>query len=566
MTKYLYGLHEGHENEGYLIAENSGKSMWLVSTHELGHDPENMSSFDYSFWANRGHTFLARLNNGYFPNGTIPTVDQYAAFATRVQNWVRNSQGCNHWIIGNEMNHEIERPEGYMIYPDSYALCYEMCRDMIKAVPGHENDQVILGAVAPYNNQTTYEGNERGDWVQYLADILTELGTDPDGIALHAYTHGADPNLIYSEQRMNEPFTDRFYHFYTFVDFAQVIPTAVPVYITETNQGEEPWENVNSGWVKNAYAAIDEWNEVIGNPTIRCLTLYRWPEHDLWSIVDKANVQKDFADSMLPGYTWGKESDMGWVERYRNSLEGEWYDQDNESEVTLPLTPVKHYVTWDTDWGPRPEMDFKDKEQGEPEVYDLRFAGVGFHVHTRFSWTIHTDLIPIAAGQRTYGTVAVMVDTRGVDGDQDKLGDCGMRLGISEQESPDSDQIIWSPWWSVRDDPNNPELAENQRVWGILQTPEFVPAVGQARLFIQCNANIAAALSAGHYDLETIMQYDEGGTIPPPTGEDHVVQVLLDGEEVCRFTVPSSTDPDAVALVTSARDDLNEALEKCGAE
>jgi hypothetical protein len=33
----------------------------------------------------------------------------------------------------------------------------------------------------------------RANWIKYFTDILELLGTNLDGIALHAYTHGTDP-------------------------------------------------------------------------------------------------------------------------------------------------------------------------------------------------------------------------------------------------------------------------------------------------------------------------------------------------------------------------------------
>jgi hypothetical protein len=127
-------------------------------------------------------------------------------------NFVAFTPGCHIWIIGNEMNHAIERPNGQPIFPWDYAVCYDLCREAIRSLPNHEDDWVCIGAVAPWNSETKYEGNERGDWVRYLSDILGEiggLGTTYDAVALHTYSHGSDPSLITSMARMNDPFSDR---------------------------------------------------------------------------------------------------------------------------------------------------------------------------------------------------------------------------------------------------------------------------------------------------------------------------------------------------------------------
>ena len=220
------------------------------------------------------------------------------------------------------MNFAVERPgvefdrsqnpprlvrPGEIIQPGMYANCYRQCRTAIKAVPGHEKDQVIVGGVAPWNPQTTYPGNTNGDWVKYLEDILTILGpTNCDGIAIHAYTHGADPKLIYTDAFMNAPFQKRQYNFRAYQDFMKAIPLSMrhlPVYLTETDQ-DDAWRNENNGWVQRAYGEIDWWNRQPGNQVIRAVILYRWPNVDKWGIDGKAGVIEDFRKAISFKYSW----------------------------------------------------------------------------------------------------------------------------------------------------------------------------------------------------------------------------------------------------------------------
>lgn len=318
-SPYLYGLHDpGGE---HIMAER-GVPGWILFTEELGNDPGNQGGADYSRYADQSFGILARLNNGYEPNGTIPLASRYAEFAQRCANFVRNSRGCHIWIIGNEMNFAVERPgvqynrnvnppslvrTGEIILPGLYANCYRQCRQAIKGVSGHENDQVIVGGVAPWNPQTQYDGNPNGDWVKYLQDILTILGKDQcDGIAIHAYTHGADPKLIYTDAFMNAPFQNRQYNFRTYQDFMGAIPRSMrhlPVYLTETDQ-DDSWRNENNGWVQRAYGEIDWWNKQAGNQVIRAVILYRWPNVDKWGIDGKAGIIDDFRQAMAHKYNW----------------------------------------------------------------------------------------------------------------------------------------------------------------------------------------------------------------------------------------------------------------------
>lgn len=196
-----------------------------------------------------------------------------------------------------------------VITPALYAQCYRLCRDAIHRLQGHEQDQVLVASPAPWNNQTRYPGNERGDWVQYLHDILELLGPDHcDGFTLHAYTHGADLSTITSDARMNPPFTDRRYNFRVYQDFLQETPISMrhlPVYITETDQ-EDAWVDANTGWVRGVYKEIDDWNQRPGTQKIRSLALYRWPKHDRWYIDGKQGVIADFRLALEKDYRWDR--------------------------------------------------------------------------------------------------------------------------------------------------------------------------------------------------------------------------------------------------------------------
>ncbi|MGQ9840353.1 MAG: N-acetylmuramoyl-L-alanine amidase [Anaerolineae bacterium] len=318
-SPYLYGLHDpGGEH----IMAREGIYGWVLFTEALGNDPNNQQGGDYSRWADQGFGIIVRLNNGYEPHGTLPFSNRYREFAQRCANFVRNSKGCHIWIIGNEMNFAVERPgvqydrstnpprlvnSGEVILPGMYANCYRQCRDAIKSVPGHQDDQVIVGAVAPWNNQTVYDGNPTGDWVKYLEDILAILGPERcDGVAIHAYTHGWDPKLIYTDTFMNPPFQNRQYNFRVYRDFMNAIPRSMrhlPVYLTETDQ-DDAWRNENVGWVQRVYGEIDWWNRQPGNQVIRAVILYRWPNIDKWGIDGKAGVIEDFRQAMKYKYNW----------------------------------------------------------------------------------------------------------------------------------------------------------------------------------------------------------------------------------------------------------------------
>jgi murein DD-endopeptidase MepM/ murein hydrolase activator NlpD len=366
-SPYIFGLHDpGGEN---LMAQ-ANRRGWIVFTVEVGSDPGNQSGFDFSPWANQDFGIICRINNGYGSAGTIPYSSQYANFARRVASFVAASSGCKIWVIGNEMNHSQEwpavpsasaaatpgvtpsatpaatprlqpargrdtDPTGHgsstrfsalhptpaaasnaaaaasasfePITPSLYATCFRQCRNAIKLTPGHGDDQVAIGAVAPWNNQVTYPTNPTGDWIRYFADILALLGDGGlDAITLHTYTHGSDPALVTDTSTMNAPFENRYFNFQAYRNFMDAVPPAMrslPAYITETDQ-DVPWLDQNNGWVRAAYAEMDRWNQQGNAQQIRALVLYRWPPYDKWYIQGKQGVINDFTEAMRNDYRW----------------------------------------------------------------------------------------------------------------------------------------------------------------------------------------------------------------------------------------------------------------------
>src|SRR5436190_19439968 len=106
-SEYIFGLHDPG---GEQLMLDAGKPGWLLFTEAIGHDPNDQSGTDYSAYSGRGLGVMSRLNNGYYPDGTLPQSNQYANFAQRCAHFVARTPGCKIWIIGNEMNYALERP------------------------------------------------------------------------------------------------------------------------------------------------------------------------------------------------------------------------------------------------------------------------------------------------------------------------------------------------------------------------------------------------------------------------------------------------------------------------
>lgn len=305
LPAYIYGLHDIGGQNLMLDAQRQG---WLLDSVDL----RSQVSTDYSSLAKAGFGILVRLNHGYEPAGTIPPSNEYDAFADRCASYVAQSPGAHIWIIGNEMNLARERPElpggtREPITPDLYAQCFGKCRAAIKSLAGHADDWVIPGAISPYNADTVYPGNVRGDWVQYMVDLLDLLQNQADGIALHCYTRDYGPDQVTSEQLLPPPFNDRHSQFRAFRDFLEALPDAfrtLPVFITETNPASG-WRDSNLAWVQTAYQEVNSWNADPGHQPVQALILFRWQtlsDHPEWGIQDKPALIGDLRSSLASGY------------------------------------------------------------------------------------------------------------------------------------------------------------------------------------------------------------------------------------------------------------------------
>jgi hypothetical protein len=338
---YIYGFHDSGGE--HLLVENGVPKGWVLVTEAIGANPNQQGGGNYTGLAQQGVGVIVRLNQDYGPNGTIPREEFYANFAQRCANFVAGSQGANIWLIGNEMNFEREQPrkagsnEAEPITPRRYAKCYKLVRQKIKSVPGHQDDLVVVGAIGPWNGQTPMRPTRRpvpsqqnprragdypyrgffGDYIRYLTDILTAIGpANCDAIAIHAYSHGYAPNLVFDQGKMGPPFQNYFYHFFTYRDQMNAIPKNMrhlPVYLTEMNGDREPngdtWPFGNNGWIKNAYKELDAWNKS-GQQQIRCGILFRWiKDPHGWSIDGKPEVQKDLKEAMQKNYQWDQNAD-----------------------------------------------------------------------------------------------------------------------------------------------------------------------------------------------------------------------------------------------------------------
>ena len=307
ISAFTFGMHDAFDRN---LFAGSGRQGWVLFTSLAGGDPLP----NYNDWALNGYGVMGRLNNDYGGSGTVPTPDRYDEFAQRCANWVKTAQSQigsapqQHrrvWVIANEMNNPREWPEegrnpGKAIQPEQYADCFNRVRRAIKAVAA--NAIVVPGAIDPYNASW---GNPLDYWNRMLARI-----EDLDGLALHAYTHGPQPNLVTSLGTFgDDPLRWQYFDFRCYTTFLDLVPQRWrnrPVYITETNatphDGQPAWAGGRNGWVPEAYREIARWNAQPQAQQIQALILYRWVRGGgadaQYAISEKPGVQDDFRNAI----------------------------------------------------------------------------------------------------------------------------------------------------------------------------------------------------------------------------------------------------------------------------
>lgn len=285
-----------HDIEGIAITP---QDSWILDTVALSENPAGKVYSSSFHW-------IVRVNYGYGSTGTIPLPDKDSIFISRLAQFVSVSSGCHRWIIGNEPNLAREWPNNQAIHPYRYAEFYQKCRDVIKKLPGHDKDEILIAASGPWNADYKYAGNEKGDWINYFTDVIGAMPQDKiDGFSIHAYTHGYDRNLAWSEATMDAPFQNRHYNFRTYQDYCNAIPDSLahlPIYITEAN-GNSPWHA--AGLMPAMAAEINNWNKNSAGRKILSLIFYRYPDYDSgikFHMVGKPDVIQEYKRTAESGY------------------------------------------------------------------------------------------------------------------------------------------------------------------------------------------------------------------------------------------------------------------------
>lgn len=210
---------------------------------------------------------------------------------------VGNNHAVHDWIIGNEPNLYLEG-EGFpdqVIDAQHFAEVYVEAREAIRAVPGHEDDVVMLGGVSP---GPVVPGLRHEDGVTYLLQMLEHL--DPlatEGVAIHAY--GGWPVL---EDNGGQAAIDVFDH--AWQSQLEAIDQAgfgcSTVLLSEFNasyhhgvpgsNGAHPDASAGAAFIDDAVGSVEAWNNAGGHPIAGMVWFTwmggQWPQYkmdDWWA-------------------------------------------------------------------------------------------------------------------------------------------------------------------------------------------------------------------------------------------------------------------------------------------
>ena len=251
----IYGIHDWNPGADGIF---HGKRGWTVESVNTANYPFDFQPSEAQ-QASEKFGLIIRINKQ--AGQTVPTNSaEFDAFATAAAGKVNQfKQWCNTWIIGNEMNASFEGAVPYASYVD----VYRRCKQQIEAV---QPDAIVLvGAVAPWNSTQNPGGPYAHAWLNYMHQLVTALGAEADGYAIHAYGGRSGDS---------DPRDDNYWGFGVFKDWMTVIDSNsmarnAGVYLTEFNHAADGdsngdgWPNVAypAGFIQKAYEAINTWNE-----------------------------------------------------------------------------------------------------------------------------------------------------------------------------------------------------------------------------------------------------------------------------------------------------------------
>jgi hypothetical protein len=287
----LDGMHD-IESGTWMAASASGCDRgWITDLQYIGtggtpgascHDAET----------NQGLSIIQRLDAGGSESFPLDPA-QAEGYATAFASFASQCPRLHVWIVGNEPNFTANDSDPAK-YASPYAESYARVSTKLHAVPGHQNDVVLLNPASPYSPFCICS-------LHKIVQEIVKRGVTPDGFALHAYTQAQHPSdfgslvglvttdtMSQSNDGCGYPFH---WHFRIYRDFVKAIEDeglgGRPTFITESGnacapqQGNACYPDQDLGYFDALYQEIADWNADPSHPTkIRAITPYRWTGND----------------------------------------------------------------------------------------------------------------------------------------------------------------------------------------------------------------------------------------------------------------------------------------------
>lgn len=279
MPKLLYGIHD---EAGQHLVPPGGWCVALASLSERSYPVLSRPDIHY----------LLRVNWGYGSTGTIPLPHDEETYLNRLDELLEVAKPAL-FIIGNEPNHEQERPQGQPIEPERYADFFLRCAQRVRSAGA----ALAPAAVAPYHANPI-------PWVHYQQRMLQRIvdsGFVPAALTCHAYTRQHSPQSVHDVSVMSGVLSGTFSGFFTYRDMATYVPLALrslPIHITEFNP-IAGWRDENNHTVRSVYREIDWWNKHKETQKFVSLSLFRYAPFDKqWDFSTKHGVVSDFLEAI----------------------------------------------------------------------------------------------------------------------------------------------------------------------------------------------------------------------------------------------------------------------------
>lgn len=284
-SDYLYGIHWwGYD--GSMPIDPVPASLLDCPTYG-GWDVETILTHSAYWWSaayfqplyqdlytNKNMGLITRIDYDWGQTVPAPSNPDYAGWPTNVLGVVNTLRNyCHIWQLGNEPN-LLGEGNGWtdnQILPTAYATIYRNVRNAIQAGAGTSpagTHQLLIAAPSPGGIVSDVRWISSEDWLQ---QVISNIPADEiDGFAIHAYGGTLTEAMLQVQAQLQV------------IDGAGLYDK--PIYMTEWNRYSDPnnpiQEKDAAQFCREAFAALNNWNQTEGNHNIVCMAWFVYDGDD----------------------------------------------------------------------------------------------------------------------------------------------------------------------------------------------------------------------------------------------------------------------------------------------